>query len=278
MILDEVAASVSAQLNDQSALGVRIVNRKGVPEEGPVDRGLWWKIPDVTAVFADIKKSTGLSVTGSPKDAAFAYTHFIRAMTVIFEGFSAGYIDIQGDGIFGLFSGGGSAFSAAACAVTMKTHMESTVEPRFRMDAPGNRSLRVGIGVDRGALLVRRLGLRGARLNEVWAGKPVNMAAKLSSVAGNNQVVVSERVFKGYEAGSQLRQKALLCSCGCSGRKRGSGLDIPTGQGSLLWKKVAVPGNLGLDFANAYRLTKSWCPRHGAEFCETVVTGRRPAR
>ena len=48
---------------------------------------------------------------------------------------------------------------------------------------------------------MRRLGLKGAKQNEVWAGMPVNVAAKLSSVAGPNQVVVSgpglRRVRKG---------------------------------------------------------------------------------
>ena len=44
--------------------------------------------------------------------------------------------------------------------------------------------------------LVRRLGLRGTKQNEVWAGKPVNMASKLSSLAGPNEVVASARVFR----------------------------------------------------------------------------------
>ena len=36
-------------------------------------------------------------------------------------------------------------------------------------------------------------------MNEVWAGTPVNMAVKLSSVAGPNEVAVSERVFSDYQ-------------------------------------------------------------------------------
>ena len=125
---------------------------------------MWWQIRGVTAVFADLKRSTDLSTFGDPRDAAIAYTYFIRAMTVILDRFSAGYIDIQGDGIFGLFSGRGSEFLAAASAITMKTQMERDVAIRFNQDASTERELEAGIGIDHGTLLVRRLGLSGHQL------------------------------------------------------------------------------------------------------------------
>ena len=276
MKLDEVAASVATQLDDQAKLGVQIEEQKQIPEVGPANSGVCWRIPKATAVFADLKRSTMLSVNGSRKDAAYAYTYFIRAMAVIFDKFSARYIDIQGDGIFGLFSGKGSMFSAAACTVTMKTQMERVVEPRFRKDASTKEGLKVGIGVDQGTLLVRRLGLRGTKQNEVWAGKPVNMAAKLSSMAGGNQVVVSDRVFEAYKEATKIRQRALLWSCGCSDGKPGAGLELPVEETTYLWEKVAVPGNLGLDFHSAYRLKTMWCGKHGPEFCEALITGKSP--
>lgn len=278
MLLDQVGSEVVNQLRTQAALGVNILGREDVEESGPTNRGVWWRIPNVTCVFADLKRSTSLSASGSRKDAAYAYTYFIRAMTVILDRFSAKYIDIQGDGIFGLFSGRDSEYRAAACAITMRTQVEKYVESSFMRDTSSHWRLRVGIGVDRGALLVRRLGLRGAKENEVWAGKPVNMAAKLSSCAGNNQVAVSERVFAGYQRFSKLRQRALLWSCGCKGRTIGMGLNSPAGQTAWLWNEQDAPGNLGLDFTNVYKRRAGWCDQHGAEFCEAIVTGRRPKR
>ena len=212
MILDDVTVDVLSQMNQQSRLGVRITRHNEVPETGPTNSGRWFRVPQVTAVFADLKNSTGLNVASSPKDAAFAYTYFIRAMTVALDRFSAQYIDIQGDGIFGLFSGAGSKFNAAACAVTMQTLVEREVAARFKEDSASDWKLTAGIGVDCDTLLVRRLGLRGTKMNEVWAGKPVSVAAKLSSVAGRNQVVVSERTLKHFQSFSRLRRKALLHS------------------------------------------------------------------
>ena len=275
MILDEVVADVSSQLDAQAELGVQIRREHSVPDTGPTNRGLWYQIPEVTAVFADLKGSTGLNANDGARTAAYAYTYFIRAMTVIMERFSAGYVDIQGDGIFGLFSGPAAHFEAVACAITMKTQIERDIADRFRKSAGSDWELSAGIGIDRGTLLVRRLGLRGTKMNEVWAGKPVNMAAKLSSVAEPNQVVVSDRVFSLYERGSRLRRRALIWSCGCSGGTPSAGLDMPIRSTECLWHEDLAPDGLGLDFAGIHRLNTLWCRTHGAEFCEAIVTDRR---
>ncbi len=272
-----MCAAVSSQLKQQAELGIQITRQNEVPEVGPTNKGVWFQIPEVTAVFADLKDSTGLSAIERPEVAARAYTYFIRAMAVTLERFSAQYVDIQGDGIFGLFSGRGSTFLAAACGVTMKTLVEREVSARFTEDASADWELTVGIGIDQGTLLVRRLGLRGTKQNEVWAGKPVNMAAKLSSLAAPNEMVVSERVFGLYERASKLRQRALIWSCGCDGEARGAGLDAAIGATSCLWEQERAPEDLGLDFENLHRLRSCWCVTHGPEFCEAIVTGRRPS-
>ena len=256
---------------------MQVVDQDEVPETGPASRGLWLRVPNVTAVFADLKGSTALSSSVSPEVAAIAYTYFARTMTVILERFSAGYVEIQGDGIFGLFAGKRSMFHAAACAITMRTQVEENVAVRFKRDASVQWDLKVGVGVDMGTLIVRQLGLRGTKLNEVWAGKPVNVAAKLSSVAGPNEVVVSDRMFAGYEGAARIRQQALLWSCSCGGENPRAGLSTAPGQTSKLWAKQAAPKDLGLDFGSVYRRKSGWCKRHGSELCEAILTGQRPA-
>jgi len=275
LILDEVTASVAAQLDDQAKLGVRIVNQGDVPETGPVHGGVWVQVPEATAVFVDLKGSTGLNSRFGAETAAHAYNYFNRAMAVIMNGFQARYVDVQGDGLFGLFSGKGSRFMAAACAITMKSQVETVIAERFRGDVSIDWQLRAGIGVDRGKLVVRQFGLRGTGINEVWAGTPVNAAAKLSGVAGPNEVAVSEKVFADYQQSAKIRQRALLWSCGCEGNARGGGLDLPAGRSEYLWQSIALTGNLGLDFDHAYHLRRSWCQVHGAEFCEALVTRQR---
>jgi class 3 adenylate cyclase len=282
--LDNVLADLTSQLDAQAKLGVQITVRNEVPEEGPINKGLWYRVPNVTAVFVDLKRSTELSADSSPETLAFAYTYFVRAIVLIFERFESNYIDIQGDGVFALFSGPQSEFYAVASAITARTQIERDIADRFEKDTSTDWELTAGIGIDRGMLLVRRLGLRstnqkgpkGAKLNEVWAGKPVNMAAKLSSVACSNQVVVSDRVYSRYQEASHIRQRALLWDCGCCEEVRGDGLDIPIGETKCLWTEEPAPEDMGLDFDQLYRLESKWCCVHGAEFCETIVTGCRP--
>ena len=278
MKLDEVVSPVKAQLADQARPGVQVEEKARVPGEGPARGGLWWRIPSATAVFIDLKSSTELNAAVGRNQAAYAYTYFLRAMSVILEGFSADYTDIQGDALFGLFSGKGSSFSAVACAITMRTEMERSINPQFKKDSSANWNLAAGIGIDRGALLVRRLGLRGTKQNEVWVGKPVNVASKLSSVAGKNQIAISDRVFKEYANSSPLRKKAITRSCGCQGKSNGPGLHSEKSNTPVLWEKRNAPMNLGLDFETIYKRGAGWCAKHGGEYCEAIVTGKLPAR
>ena len=57
MLLDKVTSSVAAHLDDQAKLGVQIEGQEQVPETGPANRSLWWRIPNVTCIFADLKGS-----------------------------------------------------------------------------------------------------------------------------------------------------------------------------------------------------------------------------
>lgn len=274
MILDQVKADVAAQLNDQRELGVNITAVNDVPETGPANRGLWFQIPNVTAVFADLNGSTRLSAAQNSRLSTTALNYFTRAMSVAYDHFEARYVAVQGDGVFGLFSGKGSMFRAAACAITMRTLVEDEVAPRLRKDASSCWKLTAGIGIDQGTVLVRRLGLKAVGQNEVWTDTPVNIAAKLSSLADANQIVASDRVFDQYERFSKSRRQVLLMSCDCKPKRPGARL---AGQAKL-WEKKPTPQGLELDFQHIHLRKDKWCDVHGAEFCEALVTGQRRGR
>lgn len=276
MLLDQTLADLTQQLDQQDALGIQVVARSDVPEQGPANRGEWHSISDVTAVFADLKASTHLNSIASQQTAARAYSYFARSMVMVLNRFDVRYVDIHGDGVFGLFSGQGSLFHALAALVTMKTVVKRDLKGRFKAYRPDGWEFQAGFGMDRGGLLVRQLGLRSEKLNEVWAGKPVNVASKLSSLAAGDQLVASPRVFDALSRGSNLHRRAALWSCGCHGEVLGPGLDVGTDETESLWENVPAPVGLGLDFETAYRLTSLWCVTHGPEFCEALVTGKRP--
>ena len=88
-MLDTISANVASQLTQQAELGVEIGPQGGVPDRGPVRRGVWVQIPEGTAVFADLKGSAALNTKVGARTATYDYTYFNRAMEVILEGFDA---------------------------------------------------------------------------------------------------------------------------------------------------------------------------------------------
>jgi class 3 adenylate cyclase len=101
-------------------------------------------------------------------------------------------------GVFALFNSN-QPYRALAAAITFKTFACSEFTPRIRKKT--KQDVGSYLGIDQKMVLVRKLGLkrhadRTDRRNEVWAGKPVNMAAKLASISEDNQLLVSDRFFK----------------------------------------------------------------------------------
>ena len=228
--------------------------------------GLWYETTDATVVFVDMKGSTKLVIGAELKAVAEVYTYFVRGMAVILKEFGGNYTDVQGDGLFGIFSGNESMFRAIACAITMNTVVHTEL-PQFIKRypiTPGN--LKVGIGIDQEVVLARRLGLKGLRENEVWAGKPVNMASKLSSRASYNQILVSDRVYRQIEAADEHRKSAILNDCPCVSK---------SGKGQK-WRDEKPSRKRGFDFKLIYRTSKVWCPKHADELCEAAVENRNP--
>ena len=222
----------------------------------------WIRIPSVICVFVDMRGSTGLSAQTKDRTTAAAYQLFTGTATKLLVAFDAAHIDIKGDGVFALFDGS-QPHRALAAAVTFRTFCSESIVPKIR-DKTG---VNIGnhIGIDSKGVLVRRIGLRrridgNDRENEVWAGKPVNMAARLASEAGDSEILVSSRFH------ALLTRSHAVLSCGCSGGR-------PGGARSELWTERAVSASLGCDFDVIKVLGSTWCGVHGAEYCEALLEG-----
>jgi class 3 adenylate cyclase len=222
-----------------------------------VNRRHWFQIPDVISVFVDMIGSTKLSAQRHARGTAKVYQFFTGTAVDIFHTFDAPYIDVRGDGVFGLFNQD-QVYLALASAVTFKTFVETEFVDRFKRDT--GIELGAHIGIDQGTVLVRRIGLkrhddRTDRQNEVWAGKPVNMSAKLASKSEARQLLVSDRYF------DRLAHERVLRSCGCPGNRK---VD--------LWTPIDVTPDSKFDFDTAYCLKTHWCEEHGKEYCNAIIT------
>src|SRR5690606_29953848 len=154
-----------------------------------------FQIPDVICVFVDMINSTQMSASTYSKSTASIYNYFTETAIRIFHEIETPYIDVKGDGVFALFNSN-QVNKAIAGAVLFKTFIREEFSPRIK----SKYDLNVGChcGIDQKTLLVKRFGLkrtggRTDRQNEVWAGKAVNMAAKLASLSQENEILASDR-------------------------------------------------------------------------------------
>lgn len=249
---------IETELNHFSEL-VSITNVNQIPETPKIPiqpPRAWLKIPNVICCFVDMEGSTKLSAGLHEKTTAKAYRLFTETGIRIFHKFGAAYIDIKGDGVFALFNQD-QPYSALAATVSFKTfvseHFTPKVENLTKQHIGGH------FGIDQKTVLVRRLGLktyqdRTDRQNEVWAGKPINMAAKLASLSTGNRLWVSDRFF------GNLKDEKATHSCGC-----------PSGDNVELWTEEDVSDDSRFDFDTAYSLGSNWCEKHGRSFCSSLV-------
>ncbi|MDT5267965.1 MAG: hypothetical protein QOH49_151 [Acidobacteriota bacterium] len=239
--------------------GVDVITVSEIPDTNsiPLDASRWLKIQDLICVFVDMKNSTKLSAVTHDRSTAKAYQFFTGTAVRLFDAFEAPYIDVRGDGVFGMFNRN-QVYRALAAAVSFKTFATKVFAPTMK-DKTG-LDLGAHIGVDQKTVLVRRLGLRRIsqrtdRQNEVWAGKPVNMAAKLAAIGEADDLLVSCRYY------DRITDEHARKSCGC-----------PNGTKTDLWNSIDVSANPIFDFDTAWRLGSCWCHTHGAEFCNRLLT------
>lgn len=267
LVNDQILPELKTIAEDEAAIFVEsneITELAKIPATGdiPLENATkWLRIRDVICVYVDMKGSTKLSATKYDKTTASIFRLFTSTAIRFFDHFGSPYIDVKGDGVFALFDRD-KPHTALAAAVSFRTFCEEVFLPK--VESKGVDWLGNHIGIDQKTVLVKRIGLkriggRTDRVNEVWAGKPVNMASKLASLATTKQILVSDRFFEN------LRDQHALKSCGCdeSGTFFGGNSD--------LWSEVDVSDDDNFDFDDAYKLGSIWCKNHGREYCNALT-------
>lgn len=241
-----------------------ILTQTYIPDTAKIPSRLpsrWLKIPDLVCVFVDMKGSTQLSASLHDRSTAGAYQLFTGTAVRLFDEFEAPYIDVRGDGVFALFNSN-QVYRAFAAAITFKTFASEEFVPLLSKKT--KLELGAHIGIDQKTALVRKIGMlrhggRTDRQNEVWAGKPINMASKLAARGQAGELLVSDRYF------NRITSDYVRLSCGC-----------PNGEAAELWQMEDLTEDVNFDFDTAWVLKSNWCEDHGKEFCEAILACDQP--
>ena len=222
----------------------------------------WRKASDVVAVVADLKNSTQLSVGKHPASTASIYEASMHPAASILDEFDADDMDIQGDGIIGLFWGERRTERAICAAITLKTFTVKHLQERLDKKWPEVPATGFKIGVAASSVLVKRIGLpRTDHNEEVWAGKAVNYAAKAAQCGDQGDLLVTATVFDRIKTNDYL-----FFTCGC-----------PSGTPSMsLWSATTITQLANDDpDREAQKLATQWCSKCGPTFCQAVLDGKR---
>lgn len=225
----------------------------------------WYRLDDVVVVFADLKNSTQLAVGKHPRTTAAIYRVATGNVVRVLNSLDADFIQIQGDGVFGLFWGEKRLERAICAGITVKTFSQEVLQSKLESKWPNAPQTGFKVGLASGRVLVKNVGTpRNKNEQEpIWAGKPVNYAAKAAQQADRNQLIVTGTVWLGIEGNDYL-----TVSCGCDGE--GSSSDL-----TVLWKDVEIE-KLGHDEDDAAGrvLDACWCKNCGPRFMHAILDGK----
>jgi adenylate cyclase len=161
---------------------------------------------DVSLLFADIRGSTELAERLSPVVySGLVSRYFHLAYRAVDD--TDGVVDhLVGDGVMAMWIPGFSGDDHAARAITAGRRLLEAVEIDEQLD--GN--LKVGAGVHTGAAFVGVVGTEGAVRDFTVVGDPANTVARLGSIAGPGELVVSsEAALAGGLATDGLEHRSL---------------------------------------------------------------------
>lgn len=258
-LLDELADEVSDDLDaDVHIVDVPVLDPAALASAVP----RWCATDDVVAVFADLKGSTRLNLRQHARSSAKTYEAATGGAVQAMAGFGPQFIDIQGDGIYALFSGERRYERALCAAVTLRTWSEQSLVPQLKAKF-GQRfpdtGFKVGIAASR--LLGKRVGVRGTN-EPVWAGRAVNFAAKLAQEVDAHRILVTGKVWSHFGDNDYV-----MMSCGCVD-------NVPGNAPAPLWMRQTSTKLPDSDNV-VYRLSSAWCPTHREAFCQAIVSGEK---
>lgn len=218
----------------------------------------WFRIDDIVVVFADLQNSTALGTGKHAASTAAIYRAATGNVVDIMDTFDADFIQIQGDGVFAIFWGD-LRYERALCAgVTVKTFSEETLVPKLESRWKDDPETGFKVGIAAGRTLVKNLGTprNESQQEPVWAGKPVNFAAKAAQQAVRHELIVTGSVWDAIRDNDYL---TVTCACD---------------PGPNLWEDVTIEKLTHDEDEAAGRLLRAmWCTTCRDEFCAAILDG-----
>ncbi|MBF4600585.1 hypothetical protein ITJ55_07165 [Frigoribacterium sp. VKM Ac-1396] len=225
-----------------------------------IEKREWHQLEDVVAVVVDLKGSSRLGTGKHASSTASIYEASTDNAVRVLKHFGADFIQIQGDGAFGLFWGEGCYEQAVCAGITVKTFSIGLSE-KIHEKWPEAPETGYKVGIASGRVLAKRIGTprNPSEQEPIWSGKPVNYAAKAAQTADLGELIVSADVWASIEDNDYL---TTTCA------------HEPGTKPAVLWQNKTIDNvPEGDDSRYGRVLTSSWCPSCGEAFCDAILAG-----
>jgi class 3 adenylate cyclase len=241
---------------------LKVIDIDKIPleEDMSLEVGRWYRIRNIVSLYIDMKGSTQLTNEEYIKMSAKMYEIFTGSLIKILkqEEFKTHFIDIKGDGGFALWKENFGSIKALLAAVTFKSFVKKYLK-KFVKNQIADWEIASKAGIAKGTILVKRVGERNTKDKKynwaVWAGKPVNISAKLSNIAESDTILVTDDVFDDFCIPKEL-YNYLILSCRCNNKIN-------------LWEeKPELKEKFSI---NIWELKSNWCDIHGEEYINKVI-------
>jgi len=170
-------------------VGSHVVDRMVEADRTPFDTNT---TQNVTVLFADIRSFTTISEDLDAREVVAMLNAFFARMVAVAFAHHAVLDKFVGDqlmAVFGILPGElDPAVHAVRAAMTMQQETAALAQQRRR---EGKRAFAIGIGINTGDVILGNIGCEN-RMDFTVIGDPVNVAARLQSLAKGGQVLIGE--------------------------------------------------------------------------------------
>lgn len=228
---------------------------------------------EFVCLFIDLDNSSQLSFKKNIQTIAKLYDYFTQNIVDVMnqDGLRADYIDIKGDGAFGIYEGDNAALKALCAAVTFKSFFELYIRPKFQTI---NDTINCKLAIHRDKILVKKIGKRGeGNSNEVWAGRLVNNTVKLADYSKNiyqndsslsrdknSILLISNKIYEDIGVKKEFTQ----ISCGHD-------LKLNNQTKSAIWKQVDCSDDISVYGDKLWYMNTVWCKLCGTNYMKEVL-------
>ncbi len=167
---------------------------------------------EVTVFFADIRDFTAHSARMSPEEIVEVLNRYFTLITEIIFRFEGTLDKFIGDAVMGVF--GSPIRSEAHIARGIKAVFairEAVSRANLLREVSAQTPFKIGIGIDSGEVIVGNLG-SSMRMEFTAVGEAVNMASRLSSMAGPDEILISGELYesiKGMVVAAPLTETSI---------------------------------------------------------------------